>query len=130
MVINIAKWMKISNRKSTGSRYKKMSKKHKCERGRDFVPATIGASKVVKNRTRGGGQKLVVYKTESVNVMSKGKAQKAKLVSVSENTADPHYVRRNVVTKGAVVETDIGKVRITSRPGQDGVLNGVLVEKK
>ena len=29
---------------------------------------------------------------------------------------------------GAVVETEIGKVKITSRPGQKGIVNGVLIE--
>jgi small subunit ribosomal protein S8e len=32
------------------------------------------------------------------------------------------------MTKGAVVETAKGKVKITSRPGQVGVLQGVLVK--
>ena len=52
----------------------------------------------------------------------------ATLQSVSENAADPNYVRRNIMTKGAVVETDKGLVRITSRPGSHGVINGVLIE--
>ena len=126
----MTQWMGRSVRKHTGSKYKKMSKKHKHQRGRDFVPATIGVTKVAEKRMRGGGSKLVVYKTDSVNVMVKGKAKKEKIASVSENVADPHYVRRNIITKGAVVETNIGKVKITSRPGQDGVLNGILVGKK
>jgi small subunit ribosomal protein S8e len=53
----------------------------------------------------------------------------AKIITVVQNQANPHFVRRNIMTKGAVVKTDIGLVRITSRPGQDGTLNGVLVKK-
>jgi small subunit ribosomal protein S8e len=48
---------------------------------------------------------------------------------VVENPANPHYVRRNILTKGAIVETEFGKARIISRPGQHGVINGVLVKK-
>jgi small subunit ribosomal protein S8e len=31
------------------------------------------------------------------------------------------------MTRGAVVQTEIGLAKITSRPGQDGVVNAVLV---
>ncbi|MCA1812834.1 MAG: hypothetical protein LC624_02650, partial [Halobacteriales archaeon] len=57
------------------------------------------------------------------------KTRKADIVApgVVTNSANPHYVRRNIITKGAVVNTNLGRVRITSRPGQDGTLNGVLV---
>ena len=45
-----------------------------------------------------------------------------------ENPANIHYVRRNIITRGAVVDTSAGKARVTSRPGQTGALSGVLVE--
>ncbi|PIN87382.1 30S ribosomal protein S8e, partial [Candidatus Woesearchaeota archaeon CG10_big_fil_rev_8_21_14_0_10_32_24] len=57
----------------------------------------------------------------------KGKTQKTVIVTVVENPSNPHLVRRNILTKGAVVETKMGKARITSRPGQEGTLNGVLI---
>jgi small subunit ribosomal protein S8e len=56
--------------------------------------------------------------------------KKTKIISVEGNQANPHYVRRNIITKGAVVKTEMGSVRITSRPGQTGFLNGVLLEEK
>ena len=37
-------------------------------------------------------------------------------------------VRRNILTKGAIIETDAGKAKITNRPGQEGTVNAVLVE--
>jgi ribosomal protein S8E len=48
--------------------------------------------------------------------------------TVVENTASGHYVRRNIITKGAVIKTAAGNARVTSRPGQDGVINAVLIE--
>jgi small subunit ribosomal protein S8e len=47
---------------------------------------------------------------------------------VIQNGADTNYVRRNIVTKGAIVETDIGQVKVTSRPGMHGVVSGILLE--
>jgi small subunit ribosomal protein S8e len=40
---------------------------------------------------------------------------------------NPEYVRMNIVTRGAVVETELGKARVTNRVGQDGIVNGVLI---
>ena len=49
------------------------------------------------------------------------------ILGVVENTANPNYVRRNIITKGAIVETPEGNAKVTSRPGQDGVINGILI---
>jgi len=59
-----------------------------------------------------------------------GKVTRAKVISVKESEANPHYVRRNIITLGAVVETKIGTAKVTSRPGQDGIVNAVLLEEK
>ena len=45
-----------------------------------------------------------------------------------ENDADPNFIRRNIVTKGSIVDTSMGRVRITSRPGMHGVASGILLE--
>ncbi len=58
-----------------------------------------------------------------------GKSSKSKLLRVIRNPANVDYQRRGVITKGAIVETELGQVRVTSRPGQDGVINAILVEK-
>ena len=64
----------------------------------------------------------------SINNPKTGKTVLGTIENVVENESDPNYVRRNVLVKGAIIETDKGRVRITSRPGKDGVINGVLVE--
>ncbi|HNJ81368.1 MAG TPA: 30S ribosomal protein S8e, partial [Methanoregulaceae archaeon] len=33
-----------------------------------------------------------------------------------------------LLTKGAVIRTEMGRARIISRPGQDGVINAILLE--
>jgi len=47
---------------------------------------------------------------------------------VEANPANINYVRRNLLTKGAIITTDLGRARIVSRPGQDGVVNAVLIQ--
>ena len=51
------------------------------------------------------------------------------ITNVIRNDADTNYVRRNILTKGAIVETNLGRVRITSRPGMDGVICGVVIDE-
>ena len=66
--------------------------------------------------------------TVSVNNPKTGKTVNATINNVIQNESNPNYVRRNILVKGAIIETSEGNVRITSRPGKDGVINGVLLE--
>ncbi|HEY3272686.1 MAG TPA: 30S ribosomal protein S8e, partial [Methanocella sp.] len=79
----------------------------------------------------GNGTKVKVLKDEFVNVTDQktNKTQKVKMTTVTANPANKNYVRRNILTKGAVVVTEIGKAKITSRPGQDGEVNAVLISQ-
>lgn len=79
-------------------------------------------------RLRGGSTRAKVKRSAFVNVVSEGKAQKVKIEGVVESH-NPHYARQNIITKGAVLNTALGKVRVTNRVGQDGVVNGVLVKE-
>ena len=109
----------------------RVRKKKKVDRGMHFLETRIGKRQVSRKRVRGGGTKLKLISAEMINVSDrKGKITRAKLVSVKENDANPHFIRRNILTKGAVVETDKGFAKVTSRPGQDGMVNAVMVEEK
>ena len=50
--------------------------------------------------------------------------------NVQENQANPHFVRRNTMTKGALIKTEIGTAKMINRPGQEGFINALLVKKK
>jgi small subunit ribosomal protein S8e len=50
------------------------------------------------------------------------------ITRVSKNPSNKDYERRGVISKGALVETEIGPARVLSRPGQEGSVNAVLVE--
>jgi len=123
-------WRNIAKRKKTGGRVKRYRKKKKMDRSRDFIPAVVGETKKLKVRMRGGKEKVVLVSSDTANIIVDGKAQKVKILNVIENKADPHFVRRNIITKGAIIETEAGKAIVTSRPGQDGVINAKLIEKK
>ncbi|MCD6480812.1 MAG: 30S ribosomal protein S8e [Thermoplasmata archaeon] len=124
-------WHGRSQRKETGGRYRPMRKKRKYEIGRDPLPAVIGERKIRKIRVRGGNYKIRILGERYANVTNPktGETKKVEIKDVLENAANPHYVRRDIITKGAIVITDMGKARITSRPGQDGCVNAVLIEE-
>ncbi len=81
-------------------------------------------------RTHGGTRVQVLTRGESAVVAdpANGTSRLVKIETVVENVANPNFVRRNLLTKGAIVRTEIGNAKITSRPGQDGVINAVLIK--
>lgn len=83
-------------------------------------------------RTKGGAAKQAGKTVLFASVSSPGAAgvKKARILNVVSSPDNPHHARENLVTKGALLETEFGKARVTSRPGQHGVVNAVLVEEK
>ena len=121
--------MAISQGKSTrspsGARRVANRGKRKSELGRESAETRLGERKLRKIRTRGGNEKQRLAQDNKINVIgADGKAQTVEIYGVIENN---NYVRRNIITKGAIVETEIGNAKVTSRPGQDGIINGVLL---
>jgi len=120
-----------AHRKPTGGLLNKNRKKFKRDIGRDFLHVKIGTPKKKIIKAYGGNQKIVAMSVETANVMDPhtNKVSKSKIITVKENPANPHYVRMNIITKGAVIETEAGLARVTSRPGQHGQINAVLIKK-
>ena len=86
------------------------------------------AKKAQKKRGLGGNVREVLLTVKQINVADKkGKSQKTEILNVVDNPANANLVRRNIITKGCVVETKLGRARVTSRPGQEGMVNGVLI---
>jgi len=120
-----------SKRKITGGRYKKVLHKKKQSRKGNSATLTGIDDKMIKCiRTRGGNKKARNLTNNKVNIYDpkKKKHFTAEIKEVIENPADSHFVKRNIITKGAIIKTDRGNARITSRPGQEGVINAVLKE--
>lgn len=126
----MAIWQGKSKRKPTGGRIRPARLKKRFEIGRDYEFTLIGEPKRKHIRVRGNHLKMRLQRESTANVIDKKnhKVLRAKIIKVVKNTANPHYVRRNIITKGAVIQTDKGNALVTSRPGQDGVINAVLIE--
>tara|TARA_Y200000002_G_scaffold378361_1_gene385603 strand:- start:929 stop:1309 length:381 start_codon:yes stop_codon:yes gene_type:complete len=126
----MAQWHGISRRKPSGGRRVQARGKRSTEISTEKQMALIGEPKRKIYRRTGGNTlvRVLAANKVSINNPKTGKTELGTIENVVENESDPNYVRRNVLVKGAIIETDKGRVRITSRPGKDGVINGVLVE--
>ncbi len=127
----MGQWQGRSGRKPTGGRLRPFRKKRRFEIARETQFSTLGGGYVKKYRVRGANRKLRILTVQTINVYDPAtqKMQPAKILTVRENKANPTYVQRNIITRGALVETDLGLVEVRSRPGQDGVLNGIRLAK-
>jgi len=117
-----------SLRKRTGGRRRPIHKKKKHELGRQPTETQVGDQKLKVVDSRGNTQKVRAVTTNVASVADGAETVEATIEQVTENPSNPNYARRNIITKGAIVETSTGEARVTSRPGQDGQVNAVLVE--
>mgnify|MGYP006277843175 FL=1 len=117
-----------SPRKRTGGRLRPNHKKKKHELGDEPTETQVGDAKLKFVDKRGNTKKIRAIEADTASVATDGEVVAAEIENVAENDANPNYARRNIITKGAILETSEGRVRVTSRPGQDGQVNGVLVE--
>jgi small subunit ribosomal protein S8e len=119
-----------SKRKSTGGRYVSFRGKKKKEMGRLPTLTKIGKRLSKLIRGRGSNKKTVLVTAEYANIFDPKtkKYSKIKIEQVVENPANRHYVRRNILTKGTIIKTSKGNACVTSRPGQEGMVNAILVK--
>ncbi|WP_290813606.1 30S ribosomal protein S8e [Halovivax sp.] len=117
-----------STRKRTGGRLKHVRNKRKYELGRSPTETQVGEPRYRTVDVRGAGEKVRALATNVASVHADGETVTAEIEDVVENDANPNYVRRNIITKGAIIETSEGTARVTSRPGQTGQVNALLVE--
>lgn len=114
--------------KKSGGRKRPYRKSRKYDLGDEFSEPELGEQRIETKDSRGTESKTTVRRESRVNVPVDGEVQGVEIQSVDDNPANDNFVRRSLLTKGTVVSTQEGKVRVTSRPGQDGVVNGVLIE--
>ncbi len=118
-----------TSRKPTGGLYNIARSKRKFEIGRMPAMTKVGKQNVKVIKTKGDSRKMKVLVAQFANVLDPKtkKYVKAAIKTVDECQANRHFVRRNVLVKGAVITTDAGKAKVTSRPGQSGTVNAVLI---
>ncbi|MCL5874426.1 MAG: 30S ribosomal protein S8e [Candidatus Thermoplasmatota archaeon] len=117
--------------KTSGGKLRSNRHKKRFELGNEPTLTVLGNIKRKQVRGMGGNSKSALLSGNEVNVTNpKDRVTKrVKILNVKENIADPHFAQRNIITKGAIVVTELGNARITSRPGQSGRINAVLIKK-
>ena len=122
----------LRKRKLTGGKKRAYRVKKKYEGGGYPAETILGNPKRKSTRGYGGNSKVKVLsdKFASITDPKTGTTQKAQITRVVRNGANVDYNRRGVITKGAEIETPLGLAKVTSRPGNDGVINAVLIAGK
>jgi len=120
----------VMARKYTGAKLKKEKKKRKAQlKGKPRV-VKLGKENKKVLRTLGGNPKEVLFGADKANVFDP-KTKKTKLVVIKNVIEDPSkrfLARSNVIVKSAIIDTEIGKARVTNRPSQEGNIQAVLIE--
>ena len=118
-----------SKRKASGGRYKNFKGKKLADRGRDPTFTLLGEKRLTHIRGKAGFVKQRLLRIDKANVLDpkNKKFQVVDIEDVVENTANRHYVRRDIITKGTIIKTKVGNAKVTSRPAQDGSVNAILV---
>jgi small subunit ribosomal protein S8e len=121
----------LLGRKFTGGKIIPARTRRKYEIDRYPSEPVLGKSITVERRVRGGSTKISFKKVEFANVSDpvEKKSSKVKILKVAKNPANKDFERRGVLTKGAIIDSELGQARIISRPAQDGVINAVLIKR-
>jgi len=125
-------WNIDKGKKITGGKINLNRKKKRYQRGSSPLHPILGPTKKRIDRRRGGLKKVRIVSSDVVNALNTKtkKTKKVKIIDVVEHADNPNYTRRGIITKGCIVKTEVGLVKITSRPTQDGVVNGIILEEK
>ena len=118
----------LGTSKITGGRRHPLRSRRKYELDRFPNEAVIGKQVTVTRKVRGKNIKSAIKTIDSVNLAIDSKIKRVKIIKVLENATNNDYQRRGIISKGAVLETESGKCRVVSRPGQDGTVNAILVK--
>jgi len=117
-----------SGKKASGGKYKRPKKKKLTGRLSQTRIVKLGKKRTKLLRTRGGNKKLISFKGNEANIVGKSKTKKALIKNVLETPSNTFLARQNILVKGAIIETELGKAKITNRPSQEGNIQAVLID--
>ena len=119
----------LKTSKITGGIRHPLKTRQKFQMDRYPNEALMGDQETTTRKTRGNNRKTGLKKVSHVNlVLPDAKIKRSKITKVLENQTNNDYQRRGVITKGAILETEDGKCKVISRPGQCGIINAILVK--
>ncbi len=120
----------LATSKTTGGRRHPLRIRRKYEIDRYPNEAVNGAQTTITRRVRGNNRKTALKSIDFVNLATgDAKVIKTKILKVLDNSTSNDYKRRGIITKGAVLETREGRCRVVSKPGQNGIVNAVLMKE-
>lgn len=121
----------VRGRKISGGKYKKFRKRKLYSNKGKTRKVKLRDKKQKKIRGMGGNKKIVLLSDSFANLIDPKtkKAKKTKILNVLETPSDRFLARQNILVKGAIIETELGKARITNRPSQEGMVQAVLLEE-
>ena len=117
-----------TGRKLSGGKYHQKRKKKAYDMGGHIRKVKLAEKKTKIMRGMGGTLKTVSLAQNTMNVIKNGKGKVAKIKNVIETPSNRFLARQNILVKGAIVDTDLGKAKITNRPSQEGMVQGVLID--
>jgi len=116
-------------RKISGGKYIQSRKKKAVEIAGQRRTVKLGNEKIKSKRVRGGNEKIFLSRVKFVNITDKKINKRLEIKNVLETPSNRFLARQDIITKGTIVETSEGKVKITNRPSQEGVINGILIKE-
>ena len=119
----------LTKRRATGARRRAFRKKRKFEGGSDPTLTALGPTRRTISRVKGGSRKPKLFSTQFANVSDPetNTIARTRIRKVESNTSNRDYDRRGIITKGAVILTEMGRAIVTSRPAQHGIVNAKLL---
>ena len=117
-----------NGRKISGGKYHKQKKKKLYENKSQERTVLLGETKRKQIRAKGGNVRTLLLKANIVNLLIDGKLKKTEIKNVIETPQNKFLARQNRLLKGAIIETGLGKARITNRPTREGQVNATLVK--
>ena len=117
-----------NGRKISGGKYHKQKKKKLYENKSQERTVLLGETKRKQIRAKGGNVRTLLLKANVVNLLIDGKLKKTEIKNVIETPQNKFLARQNRLLKGAIIETGLGKARITNRPTREGQVNATLVQ--
>jgi len=104
--------------------------KKRHEFGGYFAATRLAEKKMLgRERGRGGAVKAKLKRADFANVLTKDGYKKAKILGVLESKDNRNFARLAIITKGAVIQTELGKAVVTNRCGREGSINAKLIEE-
>ncbi|MEM2093740.1 MAG: 30S ribosomal protein S8e [Candidatus Bathyarchaeia archaeon] len=122
----------LQKRKPTGGKRKLYRGKRRFEWGGYPAETKLSEHRSAIKFGRGGSVKVRLQCEKYVNLTDpkSKRTEKVEIERVVRNPANVDFDRRRILTRGAVISTPLGEAVVTSRPGQHGVVNALLLKER